>query len=52
MARTATISVKVEPQLKKDLEIMASEEQRSLANLVNKILTEYVDAHLPPKKRR
>lgn len=42
MAKTANIALRVEPELKAALEKAAAEDVRSLASLVEKILTDWV----------
>ncbi len=43
MAKTARIELKVEPEFKERLEIKAVEEFRSVNNLIEVVLTEYLD---------
>jgi predicted HicB family RNase H-like nuclease len=40
-------SMRIEPQLKADLQELADRDKRSLTNLVKKILSDYVAAHKP-----
>jgi predicted transcriptional regulator len=44
MAKTAAISIRVEPELKAALEQLAREDRRPLASLVEKVLADFVEA--------
>jgi predicted HicB family RNase H-like nuclease len=44
MARTSAISVRVTDQIKKAAENAAKEDSRSVASLVERVLTEYLKA--------
>jgi hypothetical protein len=44
MARTAAIGIRVEPTVKEAAERAASEDRRTLASLVEKILVEWLEA--------
>lgn len=43
MSKTAPLSIRISPDLKKDLEELASKDKRSLSSLVEIILVEYID---------
>lgn len=49
MARTAAIGIRVEPPVKEAAEKAATEDRRTLASLVEKVLIEWLEAngHLP-----
>jgi hypothetical protein len=45
MTRTASIGIRVEPQLKAAAEQAAADDHRTVASLIEKLLTEYLREH-------
>ncbi len=44
MARTASIGIRVEPDLKEAAERAAKDDHRTVASLIEKVLTEWLEA--------
>ena len=44
MAKTASIGFRIEPELKEALQQLASADDRTLANYIERVLKEHVDA--------
>jgi predicted transcriptional regulator len=51
MSRTATITFRITPELKKRLQSFAEAERRSMSQLIEIILEEYVAAQAKSRKR-
>jgi predicted transcriptional regulator len=52
MTKTAALSIRIEPQLKSDLERLAERDKRSLASYVEIALQAHVDAETKRSKGR
>ncbi|NBC32486.1 MAG: ribbon-helix-helix protein, CopG family [Alphaproteobacteria bacterium] len=42
--RTAALSIRIDPELKKELERLAEADRRSVASLVEKVLADFVES--------
>lgn len=47
---TTTLTIRITPELKQSLEILAKKDDRSMNNLINIILKEYIKRDMPDKK--
>ena len=47
---TITLTIRIPPEIKQNLETIAQSESRSLNNLINIILKAYINEHLPDKE--
>lgn len=47
---TTTLTIRITPELKKQIEIMAKNEDRSINNLINIILKSYIKENTPDKR--
>lgn len=48
---TTTLTIRITPELKKQIEIMAKSEDRSINNLINIILKSYIKENTQDKKK-
>lgn len=51
MAKTASLGIRVEPELKKALEQLAKADNRTLANFIEILLSEHVQSNAPAKRK-
>ena len=49
---TTTLTIRLTPELKQSLEILAKKDARSMNNLINLILRDYVNNMLPDKDKK
>ena len=51
MAKTAPIGLRVEPELKEQLEKVAEEENRSVANLIETVMRAWLDNRIQKRRK-
>lgn len=47
---TTTLTIRISPDLKQSLEVLAKQDDRSMNNLINIILKDYIKRNMPDKE--